>query len=611
MSRTGRDSFIQRSQMVLIGVGMAGCYWVLEALVNFFLFGHGDFMTGLVGIETDEIWTRVIALCLFLIFGSNAQYIMDSRQRAKEALRQSEASKMAAEAASRAKSEFLAHMSHEIRTPMNGILGMSELLRQTPLNAEQHELVEVVHDSAEALLRIINDILDLSKIEAGRLELEDVDFNLRELVKTVADMLGPRGKEKGLSLTWEVAAVVPQWVRGDPGRLRQILLNLGGNAFKFTNEGSVTIRVTLDGETDGRPTLRFEVADTGIGIPDDRLDRLFKPFSQVDASTTRRYGGTGLGLTISKQLAGRMGGGIGVRSRPGRGSTFWFTAVLDLSDAPPEPPAVAPAPRMVRVGLRVLVAEDNRVNRQLAMRILEKAGHRADAVEDGRAAVRALRENLYDAVLMDVNMPEMDGFEATQVVRGADFDGHPNQSVPIIAVTAHSMSGDRSACLRVGMNGYISKPFKSSSLLVAIDRLIDGTPETPPAETPPPIADAIVRPCPEASDAGPPPTFERDRLLADLDGDEAFVQTLVSVFLEDTPSLLEALRKSIEAQNPEAAGQHAHAIKGGAAHIHAMAVAEAARAAERAGKAGDLDGVRCEAQKLETAFEELQRILDF
>ena len=370
-----------------------------------------------------------------------------------------DARRIRAEAASAAKGEFLANMSHEIRTPLNGVVGMLQLLVGTPMDDRQRRYVATAESSAATLLTLVNDVLDFSKIEAGKLELDPVRFDLVNLAEQSLGIVAGRAGAKGLSISCSVDPAVDRHRLGPADRVRQVLVNLLGNAVKFTPAGSVTLAVTTG---DGPDLIRFDVTDTGIGIPADRMDRLFQTFSQVDASTTRQYGGTGLGLAICKQLATLMGGTIGVRSTAGRGATFWFTARLPTA-APAAPVAPAVGSAAAAAGARILVAEDNDVNQFVVGEMLRRLGHVPTLVGDGRAAVEALAGGGYDLVLLDCQMPVLDGFGAAAAIRSAEATtGRPR--VPVLALTANAIKGDRERCLLAGMDDYLTKPIDAKQL---------------------------------------------------------------------------------------------------------------------------------------------------
>ncbi len=447
--------------------------------------------------EEDHVLREIMAGFLFL--HEELEHRRRSSEEAQAALLEA---KEMAEASNQAKTRFLANVSHELRTPMNGVLGMTELILQTELKGEQLRYAQAIQSSARSLLVVINDVLDMAKIESGRLQIHNEPFDLEATTTALLDRYALLASDKESWLHLVFGRGVPKYLVGDAGRLGQILTNYIGNAIKFTARGTVTLEVDCESVRSSGAELRFSVVDTGIGIPRDKIDLLFQPFSQIDSSMKRAFSGTGLGLAISKQLASLLGGEVGVTSDLGLGSTFWLRVILPIDDAQPNelvergkrswspgtsteivlstPEPVETERKDLGLGvLNVLVVEDNVVNRVVATRMLESLGCRVETAVDGVDGVDKAKEGTYDIVFMDCQMPRMDGFEATAAIRAQPGDG---ARVPIVAMTAHAMAGDRERCMAAGMDDYITKPISLESL----ETIVEAQMNAPRGQTPPP-----------------------------------------------------------------------------------------------------------------------------
>ena len=688
------------------------------------------------GETRNELEERVISL---------ASDLAKNRRGLKRMTKALDASREDAASTLRTKNQFLVNMSHEIRTPMNGVLGMTELLLGTELNAKQHRFGQTIRRSAEALLNIINDILDFSRIESGKLNLEHVDFNLRETVEDILELLAEPAEKKGIELACYISGILNTRVTGDPGRLRQILTNIIGNAVKFTSEGEVLVRVTTREENDDNALFLFEVTDTGKGITPELQAKIFEPFSQGDGSTTRRYGGPGLGLTISRELVSLMGGDIKVESRLGKGSKFEFTARIDFQEGHgqtldergsalqdirilsvddnetnrsildhqltswgitnhcaengeralemlhkeaaegrpydaaildmhmpnmdglqlariiKQDPAISPVKLMMltsaildfdsdqmrNVGIlqymskparqsqlfnclvgmlgnslgsrptpvnlekftfkdapcldsRVLVAEDNPVNQEVVLNMLELFGCKADLVENGKSAIKAVASGeSYDIILMDCQMPVLDGYEATIAIRKLERAHTGGQPVPIIALTANALEGDRERCLMAGMNDYLSKPFKQEQLYLCLERWLDDRTSkrettSPSTKMPNTHEDIRVKQIDEKA-------LDAIRALQ-RPGRPDILQKVVGLYLGNSPNLLVSLKAAIENNEPEGVRAAAHSLKSSSANLGAASLAALCKVLEDMGRTGAIESAMEKLTEVEENF---------
>jgi CheY-like chemotaxis protein/HPt (histidine-containing phosphotransfer) domain-containing protein len=511
----------------------------------------------------------------------------------------------AAEHASVVKTQFLAMMSHEIRTPLNAILGMQELLTHTPLDNTQTEYLQTATLAGNNLMALINDILDLTKVESGKLDLEDIPFNAIEMTQFCVQLLSMPAEAKGLKLITDIDPELTPWISGDPLRFRQVLLNLLSNAIKFTEQGSVTIKISSTSSIDSACVLLVEVSDTGIGIPDDLQAGLFEVFVQVDPSDTRKYGGSGLGLAISKRLVTLWGGHIGIDSTPYVGSRFWFT-VGTLAEAPKQPliPTIKQddSNKSNTFIARVLLVEDSLINQAVMAAMLRKGGHQVDLADCGAQGIEAASEKDYDIILMDVSMPDMSGMEATAIIRQL---GGAATSVPIIAITAHALAGYETMCLSAGMNGYATKPINQKDLLALVDAWATNKDSQTTAVISPLVVNSSALPIDEQE------TNIDNAMLDELTATlgKAQVKELLQIYLTELNIRCETIKQAIISQDLSLLSREGHTIKSSSATFGATALQAVGKELEACGYNDDLATALLVADKLLLCAEATMKVM--